>query len=190
LAEIDGIISPRSFEILVQWLYLGRVLFRESTPKECITIAIEFVRLADMCGVTGMETQMAEYIKAIIMANPVPKASEFEQDRDPDTNNYYLAPQHIISAALLPSGHPVRKVLAVAAVEGYVRRDRHKFLDEIREAPDFAVDLLMEIKEALKTVTIRESKISFTDPFSGKTLPFVTDSGRINSILIGDDVIF
>jgi hypothetical protein len=106
-----------------------------------------------MCGVTGMETQMAEYIKTIIMANPAPKASKFEQGRDPDTNTYSLAPQHIISAALLPSGHPVRKVLAVAAVEGYVRRDRHKFLDEIREAPDFAVDLLMEIKEALKTVT-------------------------------------
>ena len=131
-----------------------------------------------MCRVTGMEIQMAEHIKAILLANPAPKNSLFEQDRDPDTNTYSLAPQHIISAALLPSGHPIRKVLAAAAVEGYVRHDRHKFLKEIRETPDFAVDLLMEIKETLRTVAIRESKISFIDPFSGKTLPFVTDSGR------------
>jgi hypothetical protein len=65
LAEIDGIVSPRSFEMLVQWLYLGRVLFSGAIPKEYITTTIELVRLADMCGVTGMETQMAEYIKAI-----------------------------------------------------------------------------------------------------------------------------
>jgi hypothetical protein len=48
----------------------------------------------------------------------------------------------------------------------------------------------MEIKEALKTVIIRKSKISFIDPFSGKTLPFIIDSGRINSILIKDNIIF
>jgi hypothetical protein len=84
--------------MLVQWLYLGRVLFSESTPKECITTTIEFVRLADMYGVTGIETQMAEYIKAIIMANPAPKASKFEQDRDPDTNIYSLAPRHYCAA--------------------------------------------------------------------------------------------
>ena len=107
------------------------------------------------------------------MDNPTPIASQVK-DRDPDTNTYSLAPQHITSAALLPSGHPVRKVLATATVEGYVRRNRHKFLKEIREAPDFAVDLLMELKETLKTVTIRESKVSFIDPLSGKTLPFVT----------------
>jgi hypothetical protein len=59
--------------MLVQWLYLGRVLFNESTPTENITAAIEFVRLADMCDVTRMETLMAEHIKAIILANPAPE---------------------------------------------------------------------------------------------------------------------
>ncbi|KAH8751258.1 hypothetical protein F5882DRAFT_309813, partial [Hyaloscypha sp. PMI_1271] len=53
----------------------------------------------------------------------------------------------------LPSGHPIYKVLAVVVVKGYIRRDRHKFLDEIREAPNFVVNLLIEIKEALKIVT-------------------------------------
>jgi hypothetical protein len=36
------------------------------------------MRLADICGVTRIETQMAKYIKAIIIVNPAPKASEFE----------------------------------------------------------------------------------------------------------------
>jgi hypothetical protein len=47
-----------------------------------------------MCGVTRMETQMAEYIQAIFIANPAPKVSKFEQDRDPNTNAYSLAPKH------------------------------------------------------------------------------------------------
>jgi hypothetical protein len=127
--------------------------------------------------ITGMETLMTDHIKAIILANQAPENSQFEQNRDPDTNTYSLESQHFTSAALLPNGHPVRRVLVTAAVEGYVRRDKHKFLEEIREAPNFAVDLLMEVKETLKTVTSGEPKMTFRDPFSGKTLPFVTHSG-------------
>jgi hypothetical protein len=123
-----------------------------------------------------METQMAQKIQAIILVNPAPNTSLVEQGRDPDTNTYSLIPQHITSAFLLPNGHPVRRVLATAAVEGYLRSDKPKFLKEIREIPSFAVDLLMEVKETLKTATSREFGVSFsfTDPLSGQTLPFVT----------------
>jgi hypothetical protein len=34
LAEIDGVVSTRSFELLIQWLYLGRVFFGELAPEE------------------------------------------------------------------------------------------------------------------------------------------------------------
>ena len=54
--------------MLVQWLYLGRVIFGELAPEEAITATIEFVRIADMCQVTGMEALMAERIKGMIMA--------------------------------------------------------------------------------------------------------------------------
>lgn len=128
-----------------------------------------------MCGVTGMETLMAEHIKAIILANPAPQNKNFDKGRDPDTNTYVLAGQHITSAALLPDGHPIRKALAIAAVEGYIRRDKHKFLKEMRESPNFAVDLLLEVKETLKTVAC-EPTFTFKDPFSGEKLPFVTKS--------------
>jgi hypothetical protein len=162
--------------MLVQWLYLGRVLFNESTPAECISATIEFVRLADMCEVTGMETLMAEHIKAIILANPAPEKNGIVQGRDPDTNTYCLVGQHITSAALLPDGHPIRKVLAIAAVEGYIRRNKHKFVKEICSSPNFAADLLLEVKETLKTVNSGESNITFKDPLSGKTLAFVTEN--------------
>jgi hypothetical protein len=185
LTEEEGVVTPRSFQMLVQWLYLGRVHFSESTPMECITATIEFVRLADMCGVTGMETLMAEHIKAIILAHPAPEQNHFEQGRDPDTNTYWLASHHITSAALLPDGHPIRKVLATAAVERYIRRHKHKFLSEIRKAPNFAVDLLLEVKETLKIVGIGNPKLTFRDPFSGNTIPFVTGSGWM-SILSED----
>jgi len=62
------VISTRSFQLLVQWLHLGRVIFGELAPEEAITATIEFVRIADIYGVTGMEALMAERIKGIIMA--------------------------------------------------------------------------------------------------------------------------
>ncbi|PQE15064.1 BTB POZ fold protein [Rutstroemia sp. NJR-2017a BVV2] len=174
LVEEEGVVSQRSFEMLVQWLYIGRIRFGEPTPTECITAIMEFVRLADMCEVTGMETQMAEHIKNIILANPPPEDKSISKGRHPDTNTFCIVGQHITSANLLPRGHPVRKILVIAAVEGYIRRNKHKFLKEICVSPDFAVDLLLEVKETLKTVASENTKISFEDPFSGETVAFVT----------------
>lgn len=166
MTEIDGVVSVRSFELLVQWLYLGRVIFGKLTPKETITAAIEFVRFADMCGVTGVETLMAEHIKAIIIANPAP-GSHLGR-REPDTNTYCLTSKHIISAASLPEEHPVRSMLAAAAVEGYLRDDNHKFLKETQEVPNFSADLLKAVKATLKGLTISYSSIVVKDPVSGE----------------------
>ncbi|KAH8745523.1 hypothetical protein F5882DRAFT_312714, partial [Hyaloscypha sp. PMI_1271] len=49
-------------------LYLSRVIFGELAPEEVITATIEFVRIADIYGVTGIEALMAEHIKGIIIA--------------------------------------------------------------------------------------------------------------------------
>jgi hypothetical protein len=174
LVEEEGVVSQRSFGMLVQWLYIGRIRFSEPTPTESITAIMEFVRLADMCEVTGMETQMAELIKNIILANPAPEDRSIAEGRHPDINTSCIVGQHITSAALLPKGHPVRRILVIAAVEGYIRRNKHKFVKEICESPDFAVDLFLEIKETLKTVASRGSKTTFQDPFSGETVAFVS----------------
>lgn len=179
LTEIDDVVSIRRFELLVQWLYLGRVNFGALAPEDAITATIEFIRFADMCGVTGMELLMAERIKAIILANPAPPSKKSPKTRDPDTNTYCLVSQHIKSAAFLPEGHPVRGTLAAAAVEGYLRHDNHKFLRETRGVPNFSVDLLQAVKATLKTVTYGQSRFSCKDPISGETLHLPTsESGN------------
>jgi len=172
LEEIDGVVSTRSFQILVQWLWLGRVVFGKSTPEEAITAAIEFVRLADMCGITGVESFMAEHIREVIRANPPPANIDdsFESDRDPQTNTYYLNSQHIVSIASLPKGHPVRSMIAMAAVQGYFRHGDFKFLEEAGDLHTFSFDLLQEVKATLKTLTPGKNHITFKDPFSGKKL--------------------
>jgi hypothetical protein len=84
------------------------------------------VRIADMCSVTGIESMTAERIKAIIIANPAPKTGEvIYSPPGPSVliNTYCLTSEHITSAANLPDGHPVRYILAAAAVEGYLLRD-------------------------------------------------------------------
>ena len=58
LEEINGVVTPQSFQMLIQWVCLGRVVFRECAPDLAITMAIEFARLADMCRITGMESLM------------------------------------------------------------------------------------------------------------------------------------
>ncbi|PMD64396.1 uncharacterized protein K444DRAFT_660499 [Hyaloscypha bicolor E] len=170
LSEEDGVISIRSFQLLVQWLYLGRVIFGELVPEEAITATIEFVRIADMCQVTGMEALMAERIKGIIMAQRATKNVSV----DGHLNTLCLTTQHIVSAALLPKGHPVRGILASAAVAEFLQEDKHKFVKEAEDVPEFAVDLLREVKTALKSLTMPRTSIAskqdttFKDPITGQ----------------------
>lgn len=60
LGEIDGVISTRSFQMLAQWVCLGRIVFEDSLADEGISAVIEF---ADMCGVLDVELLMAQGIK-------------------------------------------------------------------------------------------------------------------------------
>jgi len=128
--------------MLSQWLCLGRVVFGESTPEDIITTIIEFVRLADMCGVTGMESLMAGHIKEVIIANSPPPKSLMSTG--------CLTSQHIILAASLPAKHPVRCLLAAATVEGYFLCDKYEFSNEAEELHNFSVDLLQAVKANLQ----------------------------------------
>jgi hypothetical protein len=154
LEEINGVVTPRSFQMFVQWVCLGRVVFRGCAPDVAITTAIEFARLADMCRITGMESLMAEHIKAIILANPAPEDSKWDDWRAPDTNTHCLTSQHITSAVALPEGHPVRAILAAATVEGRLRRHNYKFEREASRVPEFSVDLLKAVRATIESITI------------------------------------
>jgi hypothetical protein len=170
LEEIDGVVSNNSFQMLVQLICLGRVVFTDSEPGDAIDLGIEFARLADMCHITGMESFIAEHIKAVILANPAPQDGKFEQWRAPDTNTYHLTSQNIISALSLHEGHPVRVILAAAAVEGYLRQDNCKFLTETPKVPEFLADLLKAVRATIKNIAHESYYFTFEDPISGVRL--------------------
>jgi hypothetical protein len=61
----------------------------------------------------------------------------------------------------------------MAAVEGYLRSDKHKFLKETRDVPNFAFDVLKAVKLTLLTLRLPphgEGGVDFTEPISGMTL--------------------
>jgi hypothetical protein len=168
LEEIDGVVSTRSFEMLVQWVYHNRIVFGNSPPAEAITASIEFARFADMCRITGLENLMAEHIKQIILSNNSTEKSVFTTPVDGHT--YHLTVKHINSGVLLPEGHSVRKILASSAVKGYLLRNHGKFFKDIQGLPYFAVDLLREVKVALDSLEAEKRGMTFEDPFSGQRI--------------------
>lgn len=112
LEEDDGVVSTQSFQMLAQWVILGRIEFGEFAPEEAISRAIEFARLADMCGVTGMESLIAEHIKAIILAYSGPSVDDrLINWRARDTNTHYLTSQDIASVIMPHEEHPGRGVI-------------------------------------------------------------------------------
>ena len=145
-------------------------MFRKCAPDVAITMAIEFARLEDMCHITGMESLMAEYIRAIILANPIPLDWKWLGGRAPDTNTHCLTSQYITSAVALPEGHPVCTILAVASVKECLRRYNYKFEKEASIVPEFSADLLKAVRVTIESISIEYNVTTFTDPISGVTL--------------------
>ncbi|KAJ5902884.1 hypothetical protein N7495_003412 [Penicillium taxi] len=171
LEEVEGVVSVRSFEALIQWLYMCRVQFDSEDPEDQISTIIELVRFADMCNITGMESQMAQYIKDILVASP----KDENLCRHIDTNTYYLTRQHIIWATFLPPGHLVRRTLAAASVEGYLRGEDYKFEQETHEYPSFGADLLQEVRSILDGLNVIYGEVTLEDPISGTKISINLD---------------
>ncbi|KAJ5146106.1 uncharacterized protein N7515_000670 [Penicillium bovifimosum] len=174
LEETEDVVAVRSVEALCQWLYRRVVRFGIEDPTEHITAAMELVRLADMYDVTELGTTMAQYIKNFLISNPDPGIRGLLVPRH-DSNTYFLRREHIASAILLPQYHPVRKVLAAASVEGFLRTPHHKFSEETQAYPSFGADLLREIRITLHE-TNRRTSVIFKDPISGSSVELGDDS--------------
>lgn len=174
LDKVEGVVSAQSFEALLQWLYLGRVKFELMVPEDQISAAIELARFADMCQITGLESEMARYIEEILNANPEPEPFT---GRHVDINTYCLEPRHIISATLLPGGHSVRQILAKASVGGYLRDENHKFKQETGQHPTFGSEVLQEVRKTLNGLEVSQYEATVNDPLSGRRIklnsPFV-----------------
>ncbi|KAJ5751311.1 hypothetical protein N7533_008339 [Penicillium manginii] len=160
LEEMDDVISTRALEALFQWLYRGIIRFNIESPEEHVSAAMELVRFADMYEIDRLEGEMAKYVKEIIVSADTP----FDYYGD-DQNTYFLKSDHIISASNLPCGHAVRRLLAAASVEGYLRSDEYKFAGLTQEYASFGADLLQEVQLGLRG--LRRSDVSLEDPIRG-----------------------
>lgn len=163
LEDMEGVVSERSLEALFQWLYLRVVNLSINDPVEHISASMELVRLADKYNIVGLEEEMAKYIKDIL------KTIEPFFIRKIDTNTRNLTSDHIISAVVLHREHPVRRLLAAASVEGFLRSKHHKFADLAQDCPSFATDLLREVRLALDELNYARN-CEFQDPISGKLI--------------------
>jgi hypothetical protein len=172
LEELEGVVSARSFELLIQWMFTGRIIVGKVDPVVEIETVVEFAWLADFCQVEGVEDLAAQHIKTVILANPTPPEPAFTLHRHPDTNTCCIISRTILWASFLPDGHAVRKILAMAVVESYLRSSKkHKFAKEAREVPNFANDVLDVVKVALSTLTGGyHGVVEFKDTITGMVL--------------------
>ena len=187
LELIDGVVSVRAFESLVQWLCIGQVTFKEPTSEESISAAIEFSHLVDMCGIMGTENLVADHIRDKIRAGPVEFSWTYQ--REPGANTQYITSEHIISASHLPLGHAVREILAAAVVEEYMQRDSYKFAEECHNIPGFSVDLLAAVKKTLLTVSSSRGTVDFKEPLTETMMPLYRSIPIDESNDTGNDTI-
>lgn len=166
LNEIAGVVSNRSFELVLQLLYIGQVNRGAESPPSWISSMIEFARLADMLGISNVGSCAANSIRKAISANP-PKSSFAKHY----TKNIHLITSvHVEEANHLPQGHPVRKLLAQAVVDAFLSEDTFKFSHQLQTLPFFAADVINEVKAAISSSFIKNGRSYYKDPFSGKEL--------------------
>ena len=169
LEEIEGVVSVRSVEAFLQWLYHQTVTFDEQDPKGQISAAIELARLADMCNVTELESQMARFIRELLIANY--KVS-YNNVRKSDRYSDYLKPQHIVSASFLPQSHAVRRLLVAACVEAFLAEGDFEYSQVFKEYPALAIDLLEELRSTLGGLKGAHNVI-FTEPINGRRIQWI-----------------
>ncbi|KAJ5466444.1 hypothetical protein N7530_010231 [Penicillium desertorum] len=159
LQEEADIVSARSIQALIQWLYTRIINFGTKDNSECVSAAIELARLADKYGIIGIQSAVADKIRKVICSRNNQNGS-FLRD-----NTASLKSAHIISGTFLPRLHPVRRILAAACVCGYLQQKNYKFAQEAEDHPNFAADLLREVQPALDTASVfRERVFTVRDP--------------------------
>jgi hypothetical protein len=91
-----------------------------------------------------------------------------------EANIHHITPGHLHAASYLPKGHSIRLLLAKASIDAYLHSEDFKFSNKIHEVPEFAADLLQELREALKSMEVgRKRTRTYYDSFSKKELPFL-----------------
>ncbi|KAJ5778153.1 hypothetical protein N7520_001399 [Penicillium odoratum] len=165
IEKIKGVISERSFNALLQWLYVEKAIPTSKETSEKISEILEFVRFADMCHMTGVDAEMADLITNTLRALP--------EKTSPGIYFDSILVEHIESVNMLPTGHAVRRAIARASVRSFLTADnvKHfKFTNDISRVPNFAADLLQEVQCILRACRFQRNSLCFDDPVDGSNV--------------------
>ncbi|KAJ6005498.1 hypothetical protein N7451_003442 [Penicillium sp. IBT 35674x] len=162
IEEVEGVVSVRSFSMLIEWIYLGRINDETAQPEEQISALIEFARFADMC----MASEELLDLIGRSLSHVILYPQSYSAQTHPHLYLYYVTKDHIDSAMRLPLGNPVRKLMVNACVRSFLGPTKFKFETEIREIDNFAADLLCTVQTTLKDATYANGAINYKDPFS------------------------
>ncbi|KAJ5935269.1 hypothetical protein N7466_004816 [Penicillium verhagenii] len=91
MQPIKGVVSDRSLQALLTWLYFGQAFISNTEPQQQITEVIELTRLLDMCLMRGTDLIMVEIIRQLIFMNP-----------DLQYKSKLITNEHLFSVSRLP----------------------------------------------------------------------------------------
>ncbi|TVY37977.1 hypothetical protein LOCC1_G006239 [Lachnellula occidentalis] len=168
LPPMEGVISVRSFETLVQYLHLGFVVYPEAASVKEIDHLIEFARFVDMCGITQMNDTISSRLREAIRGTPQQhQCHRWGTPVQTTSRESHVTIKHISAAAALPYGHPVRRIVAETVVGRYLQREEGRHWKKVcREVPGFGLDLLEATQDTMNTVHAGQRDIHFQDPIT------------------------
>lgn len=155
-------VSRNSVACLLQWLYQEKVVLDSTTIADPIMAVIDLARLANQCEIYGLEEDLGEKIKRILL-------DSIQERAIPDEIAASLHASHVSAAAQLPFGHPVRRVMAAATVPAFIGSEPFYLWNELTSTPSLAVDLLEQLQPILRNC---RSSTSYEDPLTGAELDF------------------
>lgn len=110
LEVIEGVVSTRSVEALLQYLYTGRFRLEPMTPEDQTPAMLEVARLADMCDIEALEHVIAEHVSTTLRNLPPTRKRRIGVEG-------CFTPEHARSAMLLSPENEVRRVFDLIATQ-------------------------------------------------------------------------
>lgn len=159
LEEVEGVVSVRSFIMLLEWIYLDRIDDCTAHDEEQVSALIEFARFADMC-------MVSEGIFDLIQHALLGAIKSHWSNVACSGYLHHVTKEYIDSAMCLPMGNPVRKLMVSACVKGFLGQAPFKFEEETRSIDGFAADLLYTVRDTLKDATFSSGAINYVDPLA------------------------
>lgn len=148
-----------------------KVVLDSRTIEDEIMALIDLARLADHCEIYGLEEDLSAKIKQILLES-------IQERGNPDGISTILRASHFSAASQLPFGHPVRRVMAAAAVPAFIRCEPFYLCSEVTSTPSLALDLLEQLQPILRNC---RSNTSYEDPLTEAELDFPDQSQDYSS---------